>query len=86
MGLSLTVMTLDSCYWLRFRGKCDWGPGYTVMLMILSRASLVVFVETTGLLAALGLLCSRVALGHDIVSYRLRLWSIEIGAVAFWKC
>ena len=85
-GLSLTVIALDSCYWLRFRGKCDWGPGYTVMLMILSRASLVVFCGDYWLIGCAGAyFVLGIALGHDIVNYRLKIMnSYEIGAVAFF--
>ena len=85
-GLSLTVIALDSCYWLRFRGKCDWGPGYTVMLMILSRASLVVFCGDYWLIGCAGAyFVLGIALGLDIVNYRLKIMnSYEIGAVAFF--
>ena len=50
------------------------GPGYTVMLMILSRASLVVFCGDYWLIGCAGAyFVLGVALGHDIVNYRLKI-------------
>ena len=85
-GISLTVMTLDSCFWLRFRGKCNWGPGYTVMLLVLVRASLVVFSGEYWLVGCAGAyFILGIALGVDIVNYRMKLMSkYEIGAIAFF--
>ena len=85
-GLSLTVVALDSCYWLRFRGKCDWGPGYTsdaddiIQGFVSSFCGEYWLIGCAGAYFVLG-----VALGHDIVNYRLKIMnSYEIGAVAFF--
>ena len=85
-GLSLTVVALDMCFWLRFRGKCEWGPGYTVMLLIACRACLVIFCGDYWLIGCAGAyFVLGVALGNDIVDYRLKIMnSYEIGAVAFF--
>ena len=85
-GISATVIALDSCFWLRFRGKCDWGPGYTVMLLVLVRAALVIFSGDYWLVGCAGAyFILGIALGLDIVNYRLKIMSkYEIGAIAFF--
>lgn len=86
-GISLWVLVLDFCMWIRMRrGTCDWGPGKTVMLIALTRGAIALF---SGDLWLVSIGASFFIVGNvlaiDIVNTRLRtLSAYEIGAIAFF--
>ena len=86
IGGILVVIAIDSTFWLRFRGFCEWAPGYTVMLMILTRAVVAIFLGPFWMVGAAGAyFVLGVALARDIVNFRFKVMSVaEVGAVAFF--
>ena len=82
----LVIVAIDSCFWLRFRGFCEWAPGYTVMLLITTRASVAIFLGEFWMIGAAGAyFIFGVALALDIVNFRFKIMSpYEVGAVAFF--
>jgi hypothetical protein len=86
IGGVLVIIAIDSAFWLRFRGYCEWSPGYTVMLLILTRTVVAIFLGDYWMIGAAGAyFVLGVALARDIVNFRFKIMSkYEIGAVAFF--
>jgi hypothetical protein len=86
IGGCLVIVAIDSAFWLRFRGFCEWAPGYTVMLLIMTRASVAIFLGPYWMIGAAGAyFVLGVALARDIVNFRFKIMSkYEVGAVAFF--
>jgi hypothetical protein len=59
IGIMMTVLVLDSCIYLLWRGGLDWSPSYACLVMGLSRAALAIFVGACVSAHACGV-CSRV--------------------------
>ena len=85
IGGVLVLIAVDSAFWLRFRGFCEWAPGYTVMLLIMTRAVVAIFLGDYWMIGAAGAyFVLGVALAKDIVNFRFKIMSqYEIGAIAF---
>ena len=45
----ITLIGIDSTFWLRFRGHCEWSPGYTTLLLVLTRSVVAICLEIHGL-------------------------------------
>jgi hypothetical protein len=46
LAVMLSVLVLDSCMYLLWRGGLDWSPAYSCLIMGLSRAGIAMFVGT----------------------------------------
>ena len=81
-----TLVAIDSTFWLRYRGHCEWSPGYTTMLLVLTRGVVAIFLGETWMVGAAGAyFILGVALARDVVNFRFKIMSkYEIGAVAFF--
>jgi hypothetical protein len=86
IGACFTLIAIDSTFWLRFRGHCEWSPGYTTMLLVLTRGAVAIFLGEAWMVGAAGAyFVLGVALARDVVNFRFKIMSkYEIGAVAFF--
>jgi hypothetical protein len=86
VGVAAAVIFFDSCVYLNDRGTTDWGPSFTVVIMILVRMSLAAFSGRLYLIGISGAyLIMGIACAYDVVNVRYKTMSVfDVGAIAFF--
>eukprot|EP00750_Incisomonas_marina_P025247 INCI536.1.p1 GENE.INCI536.1~~INCI536.1.p1 ORF type:complete len:1419 (+),score=237.10 INCI536.1:271-4527(+) len=87
LGISITVVLLDSAVYMLRNGMMSWSPSYITVLMLLSRIALVAFNSDFWIVGhAAAYTVFGIAVSREIIDQKMpRMTGLDAGAVAYFS-